>query len=153
MHLVSKEGFSQAEPCQDSGWTRRMRTAAFQHHHPGFCPLRSQSVPCLAHPSFSAISSYCISMHKCLEALGFNVASSRGLPGPRPALLSQRPTWDSQMDSGKTTLITHGWILLASFLQVKEQLREENEDSSWDYTMHLLFITPLGHSACHTLPC
>lgn len=45
-------------------------------------------------------------------------------------------SWESQIDSGKITLITQGWILLTSFLQVNEQLRENNEDtskdSSWD---------------------
>lgn len=64
--------------------------------------------------------------------------------------LVKAPTWDSQMDSGKTTLITHGWILLASFLQVKEQLREENEDSSWDSSWDYNDAPAVHHSpACH----
>lgn len=45
-------------------------------------------------------------------------------------------SWESQIVSGKITLITQGWILLASFLQVNEQLRKNIEDtskdSSWD---------------------
>lgn len=34
-------------------------------------------------------------------------------------------SWESQIDSGKITLITQGWILLDSFLQVNEQLRKK----------------------------
>lgn len=46
-------------------------------------------------------------------------------------------SWESQIDSGKITLITQGWILLASFLQVNEQLRKNNEDSSKDSSWDL----------------
>lgn len=95
VHLVGQE----PELCQDSDQFRRMRRKeASQHQHMGFLSPWELEGPLSGCPSFSAFSPYCICMHKCTDALGLNVASSRFLTGPRPQFPSQSPKFLGKPD-------------------------------------------------------
>lgn len=68
-------------------------------------------------------------MYKCLKALRFDAASSRGLPGPRPAFPSQKAKFLGKPDYSEKNHLNYT-RLYSLHLQVKEQLRKENGDTS-----------------------
>lgn len=114
-----------------------MRKEAFQHHHLGFSQQESEGP--LPGSSF-------LSCHQFLLHLHANAQKLLGLMLPalgacqdqdQHFLVKVLNSWESQIDSGKITLIAQGWILLVSFLQVNEQLRKNNEDSSKDSSWDL----------------